>query len=234
MVTCIPLSSKCLLQLNITTSSLNLSWVAALCFKVWVCDALGVQCYCHRMHTQVFIFFLWRVCKFPNADYITTFLLWLLFCTFCISFGRLEMFVCHFWMSFHCIIQTKMSVYVIKHSTVKASSVYLLWHSSLSVQSVIYSVTWTCLCVRVWWRTGRGETGVVVLDSGLKTQGRVGSPCSRTAEICLNKALPSSRAWNKHLKRIRQVTLITVHLLFCVAVQKSYQTTMKRKYLTLN
>lgn len=177
------------------------------------------------------------MCKFPNADYITTFLLWLLFCTFCISFGRLEMFVCHFWMSFHCIIQTKMSVYVIKHSTVKASSVYLLWHSSLSVQRVIYSVTWTCLCelcVRVWWRTGRGETGVVVLDSGLKTQGRDGSPCSRTAEICLNKALPSSRAWNKHLKRVRQVTLITVRLLFCVAVQKCYQTTIKRKYLTLN
>lgn len=42
-------------------------------------------------------------------------------------------------------------------------------------------------------------TGVVLLDSGLKTQGKVksveeGSPCSRTAEICRNKALPSSRA----------------------------------------
>lgn len=43
-------------------------------------------------------------------------------------------------------------------------------------------------------------TGVVLLDSGLNTQGKVrsveggGSPCSRTAEICRNKALPSSRA----------------------------------------
>lgn len=75
-------------------------------------------------------------------------------------------------------------------------------------------------------------TGVVLLDSGLNTQGKVrsveGSPCSRTAEICRNKALPSSRAWENNKLTTEIMVTWSLHVLINLKTSVSFTSEIKR------